>query len=326
MMINILGKPFSISSGTAFSIKFIRPKISIMKCRQEQDVIRLCMEKLTGQFGYSVRLTGSDLLGGGCINHAVKLSTSAGEFFLKWNASAPIDLFLKEAAGLEEMRLSGSSLIIPKVIWSRGVDDFPGLLLMEYLQPANNTSGFDERLGRGIAQLHRKTSSAFGFHHPNYCGTTLQDNAWTENWPVFYAERRIWALVQQIATMRGMSSEELKIYEKLVGRMHVLLPHQTVPSLIHGDLWSGNYMYTASGPALIDPACYYADREMELGMMKLFGGFSPVVWNAYHDEFPLPEDWQQRIRLYQLYHVLNHYLLFCVSYGQQALEIAKEYV
>ena len=123
-----------------------------------------------------------------------------------------------------------------------------------------------------------------------------------------------------------MSSEEQKIYEKLLVRMPDLLPHQTVPSLIHGDLWSGNYMYTANGPALIDPACYYADREMELGMMKLFGGFSARVWDAYQEEFPLPEGWRQRNRLYQLYHVLNHYLLFGVSYGSQALEIAKEYV
>jgi fructosamine-3-kinase len=85
-------------------------------------------------------------------------------------------------------------------------------------------------------------------------------------------------------------------------------------------------MYTSRGPALIDPACYYADREMELGMMKLFGGFSSMVWSAYDEEFPLPEGWKQRIRLYQLYHVLNHYLLFGGSYGWQALEIANEYL
>jgi fructosamine-3-kinase len=85
-------------------------------------------------------------------------------------------------------------------------------------------------------------------------------------------------------------------------------------------------MYTASGPALIDPACSYADREMELGMMQLFGGFSSRVWEAYQEEFPLPEDWRQRVRLYQLYHILNHYLLFGGSYGRQALDIAREYL
>ncbi len=293
---------------------------------REQDIIQLCIEKLTTIYGSSVQLTGSRSVGGGCINHAVKISTSVGNFFLKWNASAPTDMFMKEASCLNEMSSAGNSLVIPKVFWSREVDDSPGLLLMEYLQPATNTSGMDERLGRGIAQLHRKTAPAFGFHHSNYCGTTIQDNTCTDNWSELYAERRIWALVQQIKEARGMSLGEQNLYEKLVDKIPVLLAHKTVPSLIHGDLWSGNYMYTANGPALIDPACYYADREMELGMMQLFGGFSSRVWDAYQEEFPLPEGWLQRMRLYQLYHILNHYLLFGGSYGQQAQEIAREYL
>ena len=122
-----------------------------------------------------------------------------------------------------------------------------------------------------------------------------------------------------------MTANELKIYEKLVDKMPDLLAHSTIPSLIHGDLWSGNYIHSMNGPALIDPACYYADREMELGMMQLFGGFSRTVWEAYQEEFPLPGHWQERIPLYQLFHVLNHYLLFGGSYGSQALSIAKKY-
>jgi len=293
----------------------------------EKEVVRLCIEKLADIYGSSVQLLKTQSIGGGCINHASKISSSAGDFFLKWNASAPTDMFLKEAAGLNEMRMDDpSSLIVPKVIWSKEVDDSPGLLLMEYLHPAINTSGFDEQLGRGLAQLHRKTASAFGFHHSNYCGTTVQDNTWTDNWPEFFAECRIWALIKQIKSVRGMSVEQQVVYENLADRIPLLLTHRTVPSLIHGDLWSGNYMYTSNGPALIDPACYYADREMELGMMQLFGGFSSTVWKAYQEEFPLPDGWQQRIRLYQLYHVLNHYLLFGVSYGLQGLGIAKEYL
>lgn len=291
-----------------------------------QDITSLCLERLTAIQGLTVQLTGSRPVGGGCINNAMKISTSVGDFFLKWNASVPADMFRKEAAGLTEMAQANSGLVIPKVIWSNEPGDSPGILLMEYLQPANNTSGFDERLGRGIARLHRKTAPAFGFSHSNYCGTTIQDNTWTAIWPEFYAQLRIWALVQQIRIARGMAADELKIYEKLISRMPVFLSHKTVPSLIHGDLWSGNYMYTAGGPALIDPACYYADREMELGMMLLFGGFSSRVWQAYHDEFPLPEEWRERILLYQLYHLLNHYLLFGGSYGRQALQIAREYL
>jgi len=291
------------------------------------DIINLCVDKLSELYKTQVLLIGSHSVGGGCINHAVKIGTSVGEYFLKWNASAPSDMFLKEAAGLQEMvQVDNPYLVIPKVIWRKEADEWPGLLLMEFLPPASKTSGFDEQLGRGIALLHRKKANAFGFHHSNYCGTTVQDNTWTDNWHEFFALRRIWALVQQIRSLRGMTVEELKIYEKLVARIPKLLSHETVPSLIHGDLWSGNYMYTATGPALIDPACYYADREIELGMMQLFGGFSAPVWNAYQEEFPLPEGWKERIRLYQLYHVLNHQLLFGGSYSWQALEIAKEYL
>ena len=298
-----------------------------MEVYNEQDIIQLCLDKLSHMHGIKVRFVSSRLLGGGCINHALKLSLSVGDFFLKWNANAPADLFLKEAEGLNEMRQAENPwLIIPKVIWTKEVNDLSGLLLMEYLQTPITTLGFDERLGRGIAHLHRKTASAFGFHHPNYCGITVQDNSWTDNWPDFFAQRRIWALVQKISSIRGLTVDELKTYERLVCRISHLLSHQTVPSLIHGDLWSGNYLFTANGPALIDPACYYADREMELGMMHLFGGFSSTVLSAYQNELPLPSDWEQRIHLYQLYHLLNHYLLFGGSYGRQALEIAKEYL
>lgn len=293
---------------------------------REQDISHLCIQKLSDQFETTVRLIGYQSVGGGCINNAAKLTTSVGEFFLKWNAHAPDDMFLKEAAGLREMSLAGTSLVIPKVIWSKETDETPGLLLMEFLSGPASTTGFDEKLGQGIAQMHRKTAANFGFYHDNYCGTTVQKNAWTNTWPEFYAQNRIHSLVLRIKSQRGMSSEDQRIYDRLIDRLPQLLSHETSPSLIHGDLWSGNYMYTANGTALIDPACYYADREMELGMMKLFGGFSVRVWDAYQSEFPLLPEWKQRIQLYQLYHILNHYLLFGGSYGWQALEIAKSYL
>lgn len=292
----------------------------------EQHIIQLCLEKLQDFYGSSVTLVRSGSVGGGCINNAAKLTTSVGDFFLKWNAHAPADMFVKEAAGLKEMTLAGSSLVIPKVIWSKEADETPGLLLMEFLPPPVSTDGSDEKLGQGIAQMHRKLAANYGFHHDNYCGTTVQENMWTKNWAEFYAQNRIHSLMVRIKSKRGMSSEDQRIYERLVDRLPQLLSHETSQSLIHGDLWSGNFMYTANGPALIDPACYYADREMELGMMKLFGGFSARVWDAYQSEFPLFPEWKQRIPLYQLYHILNHYLLFGGSYAWQALDIAKSYL
>lgn len=215
-----------------------------MKFSNEQVIIRMCDEKLTEVFGTSVRILSTHPLGGGCINHAIKLHSSEGIFFLKWNSSAPNDMFLREAEGLTEMKNANSGLIIPEVIWSKEIDETPGLLLTSFLNPPLDLGGYDDRLGRGLARLHRKTNQFYGFYHSNYCGTTVQENNWTDSWPDFYGQQRIWNLVNQLKVVRGMPAEELKIYEKLIDRMAVLLPHQTVPSLIHGDLWSGNYMYT----------------------------------------------------------------------------------
>jgi fructosamine-3-kinase len=290
-------------------------------------IIQSCIDHLTNLFGSSVRLISAKSVGGGCINHSSRITTTHGDFFLKWNTQVPPDVFVCEAEGLNAMRQADPFfLYIPQVIWAKSADELPGMLLLEYLLPATDSLGYEERLGRGIARLHRRTDSAYGFYHHNYCGTTLQDNTRITNWAEFFAIHRIAALVEQISLKRGMCSSDRMVYEKLIDRIPQLLSHATIPSLIHGDLWSGNFMFTQNGPALIDPACYYADREMELGMMKLFGGFSPKVWKSYHEEFPLQQEWNDRIGLYQLFHLLNHQLLFGGLYGIQAIEMAKKYI
>ena len=121
-------------------------------------------------------------------------------------------------------------------------------------------------------------------------------------------------------------ASELRVLERLADRLPTLLPHETVPSLIHGDLWSGNVLHTARGPALVDPACAYADREMEFGITTLFGGFSDRFFAAYEEDWPLPGGWRERNPLYQLYHLLNHFLIFGGAYGAQALSLARRYV
>lgn len=293
----------------------------------ENSIIQFCLDKLSDSFGQKVALHKKEHLGGGCINHALRLDTSAGDFFLKWNSGSESDMFTKEAAGLQEMyTVENEFLIIPKVIWAKELDDLPGFLLMEYLQPSVAASGFDERLGHGLAVLHRKTVPEFGFHHDNYCGATLQNNRWCSDWGEFFGQQRIMYLLHLINKIRGLSTSEITNFEKLVDRLPIFLSHETKPSLIHGDLWSGNYMYTAKGPALIDPATYYADREMEFSLMSMFGGFSPRVWSAYQEIYPFPDGWKERNCLYQLYHVLNHYCLFGGSYLSQANHIVRQFI
>lgn len=287
-------------------------------------IISFCSNILSQLFSKKVEIIKAIPVGGGCINNAVCLKTTSGDFFLKWNLNCHQDMFIKEAEGLNEMRKAKTaSLVIPEVIYAGEKNENPGLIILEYLPTSTLVKNFDEKLGRGIARLHEFKAEKFGFYSSNYCGLTKQINNWNENWPDFFAYSRLNYLIGLLKNKNQLSVEEIKIYEKLVQKTSTILNHKTYPSLIHGDLWSGNYMYTSQGPALIDPATYYADREMELGMMQLFGGFNPKVWAAYNEYLPLESGWKERIKLYQLYHVLNHFVLFGGSYGQQALSIAK---
>jgi fructosamine-3-kinase len=265
--------------------------------------------------------------GGGYISHAARVSTSAGDVFVKWNASGPDDLFLREADGLREMAAAGGSLLVPRVFGAWGPQgDRPGLIVMEYLPPGR-AAGNPEALGRGLAALHRRVAPQFGFAVASYCGTTRQDNPWTSDWIAFYREHRLRSLVRKIEAERSLAVADRRVYERVLDRLPELLDHDGAPpSLIHGDLWSGNVVHTAQGPGLVDPACAYADREMEFGITTLFGGFSEPFWEAYEEAWPLPSGWRERNPLYQLYHLLNHHSLFGEHYGAEALAIARRYV
>jgi fructosamine-3-kinase len=254
------------------------------------------------------------------------LETSEARFFLKWNESCPDDMFVREAEGLWELKKAApDGLVIPEVILCAEPGTAPAYILLEYLDPGHFGDS-DEKLGIGLAQMHRYTGTNFGFYHNNYCGLTTQINSWNSLWSSFFAEQRIGHLVTQLRKKGMYSSSENSTFERLIMKIPSLLSGKSVPVLIHGDLWAGNFMISDKGPALIDPAVYYADREMETGIMTLFGGFSSRFWAAYHEENPLPSGWKERNKLYQLYHVLNHYLLFGGGYGRQALDLAKHFL
>jgi protein-ribulosamine 3-kinase len=274
-----------------------------------------------------VRILGVNPTGGGCIHNAARLSTTAGDYFAKWNADCPADAFLREADGLREIGGAASGLVVPEVLDAAAAEPgAPGFILMEYLPPDPGSLGHDEALGAGLAALHRRTSSSYGFETHTYCGPTRQDNTRTGSWPEFYGERRIAPLLRLIDEEHRMTAAERRQCERLIEKLPALLPQGPPAALIHGDLWSGNVMRTARGPALVDPACAYADREMEFGITTLFGGFSPAFWTAYEEAQPLPASWRERNPLYQLYHLLNHFLIFGGHYGSEALAIVRRYV
>ena len=266
---------------------------------------------------------------GGSIHEARRLTTSEGEFFAKWSARGPADIFLREAEGLEALRSAASEIAVPRVIAaaaSRGDD--PAFLIIEYLEPAGRGKvPDDEKLGRGLAAIHRTGAEKFGFDSPTYCGLTRQENRWRHSWVEFFRDQRLRPLVDTLSRDRGLPAADQRLYERLMARLPDLLPPPGAPaSLIHGDLWSGNVLFGATGPALVDPACAYADREMEFGITTLFGGLSPRAFRAYEEAWPLPAGWKERNPLYQLYHLLNHAVLFGGHYADDARRIATRYV
>jgi len=293
----------------------------------KQLIISEVENELTKHFGKSVIVRSHFSIGGGCISNASKIETSAGMFFLKWNPDCSSDMFLKESEGLTELKkAAGNHLVIPEVIAAKRVDETPGFLILEYLNTSGQSRDFYERLGHGLAIVHSYSSGKFGFFSDNYCGDTPQNNRWRSDWAEFFRDNRIGFLLDLIQKKRPLPAGEIHIYERLMDKIPGIVPEKSTPVLIHGDLWSGNYMATERGPAILDPASYYADREMEMGIMTMFGGFPGRFWDAYNEVNPLPPGWRDRNLLYQLYHVLNHYCLFGGSYRDQALRIARGYL
>jgi fructosamine-3-kinase len=253
------------------------------------------------------------------------VQTSAGSFIAKAHARAPAGLFQAEADGLRALHASGTSLVVPRVVALTTGD--PAIIVIEDLGSGSRERDFDEHLGRGLAELHRAASDRFGFHADNFCGRTPQPNRWTERWIDFYRDARLGHQLRLAADAGHLSSADRGRIERLLDRLPEWIDEPASgPSLIHGDLWSGNLHVTKEGrPAVIDPAVSYSHREAELGMMTLFGGFSGRVFAAYEEAWPLSPEWRERNDLYQLYHLLNHLNLFGASYHGQVMSVVARY-
>ncbi|MEX1247379.1 MAG: fructosamine kinase family protein [Anaerolineales bacterium] len=259
-------------------------------------------------------------VGGGCINNGARLETEGGaNFFLKTNASAPADMFAREAEGLAELRKGDGPRFPEPLLWA---EEF---ILMEDLAPAPHAKAYSETLGRQLAHLHRRTNPQFGFDRDNYLGSTPQPNKWTADGCEFFAEFRLGYQTRLARDNGQLSRPEATLVERLADRLPGLVPPQRA-SLIHGDLWGGNAISDNRGqPALIDPAAHYGWAEAELGMTDLFGGFDERFYGAYQVEHPLEGGWRERLPIYNLYHLLNHLNLFGAGYHGQVISVLRRF-
>ncbi|HUF20950.1 MAG TPA: fructosamine kinase family protein [Burkholderiales bacterium] len=261
---------------------------------------------------------------GGDISAAWRLETDQGPLFLKTGPLEFLDLFEAEAAGLQELA-AADAVRVPGVA-AQGSSGNGAWLALEWLdlERAANQPRTQRLLGRQLALLHRRARESFGWHRDNTIGTTPQQNDPDLDWVRFFRQRRL--LVQlQLAESNGFGGELLEEGAKLARSLARLFDdYEPSPSLLHGDLWGGNVGSVDGQPVMFDPAVYYGDRESDLAMTRLFGGFGGEFYRAYEREWPLHRGSSRRVALYQLYHVLNHLNMFGRSYLGRALGLMRE--
>jgi len=272
------------------------------------------LEKVLARiFGTTFHVFQISLVSGGCINHAHKLETSAGNFFLKFNSKLRFPgMFEAEAKGLKLLKSTGT-INVPEVICT-GEFEALSFILLEYIESGKHSSDHWERAGHQLAKLHKKCETNFGLDHSNYIGSLGQSNTWHEEWISFFMKERILAIGSKIVE---------PYRDKLEKKLYDIFPEEP-PALLHGDLWSGNIMCEHNGhPVFFDPAVYYGHREMDLAMTKLFGGFPGQFYTAYDREYPLAAGFDERVDFYNLYPLLVHVKLFGGSYLDRVLTILK---
>jgi protein-ribulosamine 3-kinase len=260
-------------------------------------------------------------VGGGSIHRCVRWHGEGGDAFVKLAAADTLPAFEAEAEGLQALAEAGA-LRVPAVL-AVGAAGGHALLALEWLDfqaAAGSDGALQAQLGERLAMQHRMTAPRFGWHRDNTIGATPQQNAWDDDWVRFFCERRL-GVQLDLAARNGLGPYGVDRGRDLAERCGAFFSsHRPVPSLLHGDLWGGNWGSVAGmgEPAVFDPAVYYGDREADLAMTRLFGGFGPRFYAAYQSAWPLDQAAGTRRTLYNLYHVLNHFNLFGGGYGRQA--------
>ena len=280
------------------------------------EIKRRIITQLGNALNTTITVNGESSIVGGCINNAIKINTDKGLFFVKWNTNAKANMFQTEYNGLKVLK-DTNTIRIPNVLCFD--DDF---LILEFIPPSNPNNAFWEVFGQKLALMHKQTHSKFGLDFDNYIGSLYQDNTQNKNWTEFFIQNRLQAQL----SIGNFSGTLLSDFDKLFQKLPNLFPNEK-PALLHGDLWNGNFLAkNGDTPMLIDPAIYYGNREMDIAMSNLFGGFNSDFYFAYNESHPLENGWEERIQICNLYPLLVHVNLFGGAYINQVKNILSYYV
>jgi fructosamine-3-kinase len=278
------------------------------------DAVAASIHKATGR---ACKVESTSAVGGGCINQGFRLQSGGRDFFVKLNTSASLAMFEAEAAGLEEIAATGT-VRVPRPLCA-AADLDRAWLVLEYLPLSATRSRNLATLGEQLAAMHRVTHARFGWTRDNTIGSTPQVNTEHASWVEFWRLHRL-GYQLDLAALRGYGGELQHKGAKLLEQLpQFFSSYRPGASLLHGDLWGGNAAVTSTGePVIFDPAVYFGDREADIAMTELFGGFPPDFYQAYAATWPLDSGHRERRELYNLYHVLNHLNLFGGGYLAQA--------
>ncbi|MEP6684880.1 MAG: fructosamine kinase family protein [Parafilimonas sp.] len=288
-----------------------------------KQILDHIVQQLSRQFNQLVQIQKQTQVFGGDINKTFHLKTNIGAFFLKLNDGSLKDMFEKEFTGLQQLHQT-KTIKIPEVVLhgNFGNEIF---LVTEFIQQSNPSKHFWQTFAYNLAALHRQSNAEFGLSTDNYIGSLHQQNNFCNTWSEFYASQRILPLVRKAFDENKLTISDVKLAEKLCTRFYNLFAEEK-PALVHGDLWSGNFMCNKDGEAVVfDPAVYYGNREMDIGLSLLFGGFDTRFYDYYNDAFPLQPNWKDRVKLCQFYPLLVHLVLFGGQYYNKVADIIKQY-
>ncbi|MCH4123264.1 MAG: fructosamine kinase family protein [Levilactobacillus sp.] len=262
------------------------------------------------------QVTAATPVSGGDINLAYRLTTAEGPAFLLVQPHTPASFYSHEVAGLKAL---GQAVNVPDVLATGNIDG-DAYLVLEFLETGH---GSQYELGQAVARVHRITAPQFGFDQDNLVGKLPKHNAWQDDWTTFYLNQRLDPLVKRAQEHHLWNANRQAAYDRV--RQHIVTENtgrKIVPSLLHGDLWSGNYLFTADGtPTLIDPDVLYGDREFDIAMTTIFGGFTADFYRGYQDAYPFDPGYTDRLAHYQLYYLLAHLNLFGETYGGAVDEV-----